>query len=198
MPRLKELNARQKKFCRLYTQGETAGNIAQSHRKAGYVCPTIEGHGGNGLRLLRSERIQKEIARLRDNEFKKDCLSFNEKRSFLAKVVRTPVGELHEGSELAQEVTISETKEGTVKKIKAVDKVRAIEVDNKMSGDNFADREPQANNHFSILVQVSRLAAQNMARANAVEVEPKAVELEMGEPKQARIEEPRHSESPIS
>jgi hypothetical protein len=36
------------------------------------------------------------------------------------------------------------------------DKARLIEIDNKMSGDNFADRSPQANNHFSFIVSLSK------------------------------------------
>ena len=88
MPRQKNLNTRQLKFCRNYVLGDTAGNISQSHRKAGYACPTIEGHGANGIRLLKSERIQKEIAKLREKSFEKDALTFAEKRAFLARAVR--------------------------------------------------------------------------------------------------------------
>jgi hypothetical protein len=159
MPRQRELNSRQKKFCQLYVQGETAGNIAQSHRKAGYVCPTIEGHGGNGIRLLRSERIQKEIAKLREKAFSREALSYAEKRAFLARAVRTPVGELHEGSDLAQEVTITESKEGTTKRIKGVDRLRALELDSKLAGDFYADRTPQASNPFLLIVSMGKPAS---------------------------------------
>ena len=158
MPRQRELNSRQKKFCSLYVQGETAGNIAQSHRKAGYICPTIEGHGGNGIRLLRSERIQKEIAKLREKAFSREALSYAEKRSYLARCVRTPVGELHEGSDLAQEVTITESKEGTTKRIKGVDRLRALELDSKLAGDFYADRTPQASNPFTLIVALGKSA----------------------------------------
>jgi phage terminase small subunit len=178
MPRQKDLNSRQKKFCRLYVQGETAGNIAQSHRKAGYVCPTIEGHGGNGLRLLRSERIQKEIARIRDNQFKKDCLSYNEKRSWLARAVRSDARSAD--PDLVQEVREEVDKEGNVKRlVKLVSKMDALREDNVMAGDRFQDREPQANNAFSLLVQVSRLAS--MAQANQAKLPEgeKAIEAEV-------------------
>jgi hypothetical protein len=158
MPRQRELNSRQKKFCSLYVHGETAGNIAQSHRKAGYICPTIEGHGGNGIRLLRSERIQKEIAKLREKAFSREALSYAEKRSYLARCVRTPVGELHEGSDLAQEVTITESKEGTSRRVKSVDKLRALELDSRLAGDFYADRTPQASNPFLLIVSMGKSA----------------------------------------
>lgn len=158
MPRQRTLNTRQLKFCRLYAQGES---IAQSHRRAGYSCPTIEGHGANGIRLLKSERIQKEIAKLREKQFQKDALTFSEKRAYLARAVRASVDAVGASSDLAQEVSEEVDHEGRVKrKVKVVDKLRALELDNKMSGDNFADRSPQANNHFSFIVSLSKTEGQ--------------------------------------
>jgi len=161
MPRQRTLNTRQLKFCRLYAQGES---IAQSHRRAGYSCPTIEGHGANGIRLLKSERIQKEIAKIREKQFQKDALTFSEKRSFLARAVRTSVDEVGASSDLAQEVSEEVDQDGRVKrKVKVVDKLRALELDNKMSGDNFADRSPQVSNPFLFIVSLSKTEGQTDA-----------------------------------
>jgi len=161
MPRQRTLNTRQLKFCRLYAQGES---IAQSHRRAGYSCPTIEGHGANGIRLLKSERIQKEIAKIREKQFEKDSLTFAEKRAFLARAVRTSVDAVGASSDLAQEVSEEVSAEGSVKrKIKVVDKLRALELDNKMSGDNFADRSPQVSNPFLFIVSLSKTEGQTDA-----------------------------------
>jgi len=168
MPRLKSLNARQQKFCNLYVFGDTAGNISQSHRKAGYACPTIEGHGANGLRLLKSERIQNEISKLREKSFEKTVLSFNEKRSYLARCVRTSVDQVGSSSDLAQEVSEEVDSSGNVKrKIKVVDKLRALELDNKMSGDNFADRSPQVSNPFTLIIALGKTPAQGQALDDA-------------------------------
>jgi len=52
-------------------------------------------------------------------------------------------------------VTITEGKEGTSRKVKAVDKLRALELDSKLAGDFYADREPQANNPFLYLITLS-------------------------------------------
>ena len=61
---------------------------------------------------------------------------------------------MHEGSDLAQEVTITEGKEGTVKKIKALDKVRCLELDAKLAGD--FERDVQVSNPFLFLVTAFR------------------------------------------
>ena len=42
------------------------------------------------------------------------------------------------------------------RKVKAIDKLRAVEIDNKMSGDNFADREPQQSNPFLLIVAMGK------------------------------------------
>ena len=59
-------------------------------------------------------------------------LSLEEKREFLANVVRTPVGEVDETSSLVQEVTHSA--DGS-RKIKLPDKHRALELDARLMGE---------------------------------------------------------------
>ena len=155
MPRQKNLNTRQLKFCRNYVLGDTAGNISQSHRKAGYACPTIEGHGANGIRLLKSERIQKEIAKLREKSFEKDALTFAEKRAFLARAVRADASS--PDADLVQEIREEVDSEGRIKRVrKMVGKLEALSLDNKMIGDNFADRTPQASNPFLLIVSLGK------------------------------------------
>jgi hypothetical protein len=113
---------------------------------------------------LKSERIQKEIAKIREKQFEKDSLTFAEKRAFLARAVRTSVDAVGASSDLAQEVSEEVSAEGSVKrKIKVVDKLRALELDNKMSGDNFADRSPQVSNPFLFIVSLSKTEGQTDA-----------------------------------
>jgi hypothetical protein len=158
MPRQKALNLRQQRFCKLFTQGETAGNISQSHRKAGYVCPTIEGHASNGCRLLKSERIKKEISRLREKAFSSDVLTFNEKRNYLARVVRSDA--TAPDADLVQEVREEVDAEGNVKRVrKMVSKLEALNIDNKMIGHEHKDREVQASNPFMFLISLSKPGA---------------------------------------
>jgi hypothetical protein len=143
----KALNTRQLKFIKLIAQGETQ---AQAHRRAGYSCPTIEGHGANAIRLLKNERIQKELKKLRDKSFEKDSLTFNERRSFLAKVVRASPNELDANSPLVQEYSETANEHGVSKKVKIPDKLKALELDAKLAGD--FNKENEVANPFLFLV----------------------------------------------
>jgi phage terminase small subunit len=176
MPRQKFLNSRQLKFVRLIVSGES---IAQSHRRAGYSCPTIEGHGANGIRLLKQDRIKSEIAKLREKAFERDALTFAEKRSFLARAVRTSVAEIGSSSDLAQEVVEEVDAHGNVRRrIKAVDKIRCLEADNRMAGHDWKDREPQQSNPFLLIVAMGKDSEQfKIANANGINTaEPITIE----------------------
>ena len=135
----KLLNTRQLKFIKLIAQGESQ---AQAHRRAGYRCPTIEGHGANAVRLLKNERIQRGLQKLRDKSFSDMALSAAEKRSFLARAVRADAS--NPDPDLVQEYSETANEHGSVKRVKLVSKLEAINIDNKMAGDNFADRQDQA------------------------------------------------------
>jgi hypothetical protein len=150
------LNTRQKRFIENHIL--KGMSIAESVRRAGYLIRSgrSEDYSSVGCRLLKTPRVASEVERLREKSFTKQALTLMEKRAFIGRAIRTPVGELHEGSDLAQEVTIIEGKEGTMKKIKALDKARLLEIDNKMAGHEFRDREPQANNSFLFLVNLGK------------------------------------------
>jgi hypothetical protein len=152
------LNSRQKKFVENYVNKGLS--IAESVRLAGYAIKSgrVEDASSYGCKLLRQDRVKDYVSKLREKAFSREALSYAEKRAFLARAVRTPVGELHEASDLAQEVTITESKEGTSRKVKAVDKLRALELDSKLAGDFYSDREPQANNPFLFIVSLGKSA----------------------------------------
>lgn len=116
------------------------------------------------MRLLRSERIQKEIERLREREFNKTALSYAEKRAFLARSVRTSVSQVTPDSDLAQEFVEEVDQSGNVRrKVKMVDKMRCLELDNKMAGHSWADRSPQASNPFLLIVSLGKSATPSVA-----------------------------------
>ena len=98
--------------------------------------------------------VREEIARLHEAVGKETLLSILEKRAFLAKVIRTPVGEVDENSPLALEVTCEEGKYGMTKKVKMVSKQAAIEIDNKMAGHDFKDQPTGHKNPFLMLVGI--------------------------------------------
>jgi len=172
------LSTKQKRFVDNFVLKQLS--IAESVRRAGYNFKSgrSEDYGSYGCKLLKQERVASYVRKLRERAFEKQALSLAEKRAFLARALRSPVGELHEGSDLAQEVTVTEGKEGTVKRIKGVDKIRAIEVDNRMAGHDYKDREPQANNPFLFIVSLGKtpgigegIDALPMAKATVVDAE---------------------------
>jgi phage terminase small subunit len=169
------LTTKQRRFVENYvTKGLP---ISESVRRAGYLFKSdrTEDYGSYGCKLLKQDRISSYVSKLREKAFSREALSYAEKRAFLARAVRTSIGEIHEGSDLAQEVTITEGKEGTSRKVKAVDKLRAIELDSKLAGDFYADRTPQASNPFLMIVSLGKNAgpAQLVGETQAVSHPPK-------------------------
>lgn len=92
----------------------------------------------NSTRLMRNDKVAAEIAALRATAKEKagsPVLTLAEKLDFLASIVRTPVGDLHPRSPLAQE-WIEETSEfGSKTKVKMPCKLRALELHAKLSGE---------------------------------------------------------------
>ena len=85
--------------------------------------------------------LQKDHAKLYVEELKqrvaeraqqKKFLSFDEKREFLAKLVRTPVADIDAESELAEEVRTAQ--DGTMS-VKIPSKLKAIELDARIMGE---------------------------------------------------------------
>jgi hypothetical protein len=152
------LTTKQRRFVENYVTKDLS--IAESVRRAGYLFKSdrTEDYGSYGCKLLKQDRISSYVTKLREKAFSREALTYSEKRAFISRAIRCPVGELHEGSDLAQEVTITESKEGTTKKIKALDKARLIEIDNKMAGHDFKDRQPQASNPFLMIVSMGKNA----------------------------------------
>ena len=157
----KTLTTKQKRFVENYILKSMS--IAESVRRAGYNVTSgrSEDYGSLGCRMLKTERVANYVSKLKEKVFSKDVLSIVEKRAYLARAVRTPVGEITEASDLAQEVTFSESKEGSSRKVRAVDKLKAIELDSKISGDFYADRNENINNPFLFLVTLGSMGKQS-------------------------------------
>jgi len=151
----KPLNTRQKKFVDNYV---TKGlSIAESVRRAGYSTTSgkIEDLSSYGCKLLRQDRVKAYVQRLKEKSFNQDALSFAEKRAFLARAVRADA--TSPDADLVQEIREEVDAEGRVKRVrKMVSKLEALSLDNKMIGDNFADRTPQANNPFLLIVSLGK------------------------------------------
>ena len=160
-PKSRPLNLRQRKFVENHILKNMS--IAESVFRAGYSIASrkVEDASSYGCKLLRQDRVKAYVSKLREKSFEGMELSYKEKRAFLARAVRTSVAEIGASSDLAQEVVEEVDAHGNVRrKVKAIDKLRAVEIDNRMSGDNFADREPQQSNPFMLIVAMGRDAEQ--------------------------------------
>jgi len=151
----KPLNTRQKKFVDNYV---TKGlSIAESVRRAGYsiLSGRVEDASSYGCKLLKQERVMNYVNKLKEKAFNQDALSFAEKRAFLARAVRADA--TSPDADLVQEIREEVDSEGRIKRVrKMVGKLEALSLDNKMIGDNFADRTPQASNPFLLIVSLGK------------------------------------------
>jgi hypothetical protein len=129
------LNSRQLAYATLRAKGE---NKSQSYLKAGYKAKTIEQAGSGAFKLEQDPRVSQYIATLKESSFLKDALSVAEKRSFLARAVRADAS--NPDPDLVQEMVETHGEHGSVKRVKLVSKLEAINIDNKMAGDNYSDR----------------------------------------------------------
>jgi len=146
----KQLTQKQKKFAENYILRSMS--IAESVRRSGYAVKSgrSEDYGSLGCRLLKTERVSHYVSKLRDKAFEKDLLTFNERRSFLAKVVRSSPSEVDANSDICQEYSETTNEHGVSKRVKIPDKLKALELDAKLAGD--FNKENEVTNPFLFLV----------------------------------------------
>jgi phage terminase small subunit len=145
------LNTRQKRFIENHII--KGMSIAESVRRAGYSIKSgrSEDYSSWGCRLLKTPRVADEARKLREKAFASDCLTFSEKRAFLARAVRADA--TSPDADLVQEIREEVDTEGRVKRVrKMVSKLEALSLDNRMIGHDFKDREPQNTNPFMLIV----------------------------------------------
>jgi hypothetical protein len=136
-------------------------SIAESVRRAGYNVTSgrSEDYGSLGCRMLKTDRVRNYFEKLKAKEFSKMALSVEEKRAFLARAVRCDVSS--PDADLIQEVSETSGEHGVSRRVKVVDRLRALELDSKIAGDFYSDREPQANNPFLFIVSFGKSANNN-------------------------------------
>jgi Terminase small subunit len=180
----KPLNTRQKKFVDNYVLKGLS--IAESVRRAGYSIKSgkVEDASSYGCKLLRQDRVKTYLQKLKDKQFKDTALSLEEKRAFLASVVRSSPSQINADSPLCQEYAEEVDQQGNVKrKVKLVSKIEAIRTDNNMSGDNFADRQDQSQvNPFLFLVNFFTPSPGTLTSTPAMPAPPPVLEAEIVPP----------------
>lgn len=134
----KTLTTKQQRFVRNHII--KGMSIAESVRRAGYAVKSgrSEDYGSLGCKMLKTDRVASYVTKLKQKAFSADVLSASEKRAFLARAVRANAS--NPDPDLVQEMVETHSEHGSVKRVKLVSKLEAINIDNKMAGDNFADR----------------------------------------------------------
>jgi len=128
------LRPRQARFCHLVSLGLPTG---QAYIEAGYLLkdgkiPDPNEAKSAGSKLLGLPKVRSYLANLREAAFLANVLSLAEKRSFLADIVRTPVGEVDINDKLAQGVRY---KDGEMIELKMPDKISALRLDAQLAGE---------------------------------------------------------------
>ena len=120
MPILK--NARYEIFALAIARGESAHT---AYTLAGY-----KQHRQNAARLMTNEDIKARVKEVQLAATLDTMLTIRQKREYLARIVRARVSELGDDSDLWQ---ITVTEDGVTRKLP--DKLRAISLDNELSGE---------------------------------------------------------------
>ena len=145
------IRPKQARFCHLLSLGLPVG---QAYIEAGYMrrdgkVPDMTEAKRHGQHLLAQPKVKMYFAKLRETAFLANVLSLAEKRSFLADVVRTPIGEVDIGNKLAQGVRY---KDGEMVELKMPDKVSALKLDAQLAGE-LVDKPTQVNVGFQLINQ---------------------------------------------
>lgn len=140
MPVLK--NPKHERFAQERAKGLDAD---AAYQKAGYRRDR-----GNAVRLTTKDSVSARIAEIQGKAETRAVLSIAEKREFLARVMRTPVGEVDHTSPLCQERTFIEGQEETSVKVRMPDKLKAIQLDNDLAADG---AEAAANRALEIIIR---------------------------------------------
>ena len=151
MNNLPNLTTKQLAYCTHRAKGE---NKARSYLMAGYKAANSEQAGSAACKLESDNRVSSYISTLRESSFLKDALTLAEKRAYLARAVRCDVRS--PDADLIQEISESESDGKVSKKVRVVDKLKAVELDSKIAGDFYSDRSPQVSNPFMFIVSLSK------------------------------------------
>jgi hypothetical protein len=128
------LRPRQARFAHLISLGLSLG---EAYIEAGYLnktghVPDAKDAAMKGSALMRNPKVKQYYDALRQTAYLANVLSLAEKRSFLADIVRTPVGDVDVGNKLAQGVRY---KDGEMVELKMPDKISAIKLDAQLAGE---------------------------------------------------------------
>jgi hypothetical protein len=120
-------NARHHKFATAVLRGMSLGD---AYYAAGYRCKDYHTYQLHGSKLRKHKQVAAYIEVAQRNTADDSMLTLAEKRRFLARIVRTPISAISwdENADLAKRICDTH--------VEKFDPLKAIELDNKMSGDD--------------------------------------------------------------
>ena len=126
---------RHQRFADLFMAGAT---LADAYHNA-FSC-TLHSAKSNSSRAIRRRDVAAYIAAVRQRSAAASVLSVQEKREFLARIVRTPITKLdidtHTDADLIKSFARNETETGNSTRLEKLDALKAIELDNRIAGDD--------------------------------------------------------------
>lgn len=131
-------------------------NNTEAYIAAGFkVSPRVA--QANAPRLKKTKPVKDYLQAVRQASATSTVLSVIEKREFFARIVRTPITKLSldsdKNSDLIKSYSTNETEGSSSLRLEKLDPLKAIELDNKLSGD-----DPEANSLRDLAEAIAKLA----------------------------------------
>ena len=135
-PELIPKDPRHQRFADRHLAGDS---VVDAYLAAGYKCGRASAMH-SGTRLHKSKAVQAYIRAVQAASATATTLTVQEKREFLARIVRTPITSLdheeEENADLIKKYTVNESEKSSNRSLEKLDPLKAIEIDNKLSGDD--------------------------------------------------------------
>ena len=149
LPSVAKLSPKQSQFIKYHLEGLP---LSKSYLLAGYKSSSIENAASDACRLIKTPKVSQAIQRAKDIEWEKTVMSLAERKAYLSSVARTPAGQVDKDSPFCQEYSEEVDLSGNVKKkVKMPNKLEAINILSKLSGD-YETRDDRDTNPFLFLV----------------------------------------------
>ena len=151
LPSVAKLSPKQSQFVKYHLEGLP---LSKAYLLAGYKSSSIENAASDACRLIKTPKVSQAIERAKAVEWEKTVMSLAERKAYLSSVARTPAGQVDKDSPLCQEYSEDVDQMGNVKKrVKMPNKLEAINILSKLSGD-YETRDDRDTNPFLAIISL--------------------------------------------
>lgn len=151
LPSVAKLSPKQNQFVKYHLEGLP---LSKSYLLAGYKSSSIENAASDACRLIKTAKVSQAIQRAKAVEWEKTVMSLAERKAYLSSVARTPAGQVDKDSPLCQEYSEDVDQSGNVKKrVKMPNKLEAINILSKLSGD-YETKDDRDTNPFLAIISL--------------------------------------------